>query len=228
MLAKRIPPHPDVPRNPLEGRTSGDETPAGRTRRESASSAYGASCEENGPPRSRAGDWRCVRSAGCELQDPTAGSSPDHDEVGADARGDVPAWKHRRRRQLFAMRRFTWVVVRIARALDWLLDAPLRDVVAAIATDAPASGPRKGRVRCGPQRPCLSGCCASLGFSSEVASQKIPIPVVRTLVERCYPVLVVGCMACERYVRLDAGASLPSSWRSLPVIRLGRLLRLRR
>jgi hypothetical protein len=47
-------------------------------------------------------------------------------------------------------------------------------------------------------------------------------PDIRTLVERCHLVLVVGCLACERYVRLDDVPFLPSSWRSLPVPRLGR------
>ena len=49
-------------------------------------------------------------------------------------------------------------------------------------------------------------------------------PDMRALIERCHLVLVVGCLACERYVRLDTVLSPRPCWRSMSVTHLRRRL----
>ena len=49
-------------------------------------------------------------------------------------------------------------------------------------------------------------------------------PDLRALTERCHLVLVVGCVACQRYVRLDAVLSDLPCWRSLTLTQLRRRL----
>ena len=51
-----------------------------------------------------------------------------------------------------------------------------------------------------------------------------PEPDLHALSTRCHLVLVVGCLACERYVRLDAVLSDRPSWRSMSVTQLCRRL----
>ena len=51
-----------------------------------------------------------------------------------------------------------------------------------------------------------------------------PEPDLYALIERCHLVLVVGCLACERYVRLDAVLSHRPCWRSMSVTQLCRRL----
>ena len=53
---------------------------------------------------------------------------------------------------------------------------------------------------------------------------RAPEPDLHALMERCHLVLVVGCLACERYVRLDAVLSLRPCWRSMSVTHLRRRL----
>lgn len=49
-------------------------------------------------------------------------------------------------------------------------------------------------------------------------------PDLYALIERCHLVLVVGCVACERYVRLDSVLSHRPRWRSMSVTQLSRRL----
>ena len=49
-------------------------------------------------------------------------------------------------------------------------------------------------------------------------------PDLRALIERCHLVLIVGCLACERYVRLDTVLSPRPCWRSMSVTHLCRRL----
>ena len=51
-----------------------------------------------------------------------------------------------------------------------------------------------------------------------------PEPNLHALITRCHLVLVVGCLACERYVRLDAVLSHRPCWRSMSVTQLCRRL----
>ena len=51
-----------------------------------------------------------------------------------------------------------------------------------------------------------------------------PEPDLYALIERCHLVLVAGCLACERYVRLDAVLSHRPCWRSMSVTQLCRRL----
>ena len=53
---------------------------------------------------------------------------------------------------------------------------------------------------------------------------RAPEPDLYALIERCHLVLVAGCLACERYVRLDAVLSHRPCWRSMSVTQLCRRL----
>ena len=65
----------------------------------------------------------------------------------------------------------------------------------------------------GPQRPRASR-----------PATRSPEPNLHALITRCHLVLVVGCLACERYVRLDAVLSHRPCWRSMSVTQLCRRL----
>ena len=65
----------------------------------------------------------------------------------------------------------------------------------------------------GPERPVVPS-----------AATRTIEPDLRALIERCHLVLVVGCLACERYVRLDTVLSPRPCWRSMSVTHLRRRL----
>ena len=56
------------------------------------------------------------------------------------------------------------------------------------------------------------------------AATRTTEPDLRALIEKCHLVLVVGCLDCERYVRLDTVLSPRPCWQSISVAQLRRRL----
>ena len=67
-------------------------------------------------------------------------------------------------------------------------------------------------------------CLGPVPASASRPAARPPEPDLRALVERCHLVLVVACLACERYVRLDAVVSHLPRWRSMSLTQLRRRL----
>ena len=87
---------------------------------------------------------------------------------------------------------------------------------------AMATPPVRGRKRVARRQP--RACPDSERPTTSRRATGAPEPDLHALIVRCHLELVVGCLACERYVRLDTVLSLRPRWQSMSLAQLRRRL----